>query len=116
MIEWLERRGYNQHVPASKPTRAILLCPWKEDFVAISPAWRFWQAVLNFSHNFMKLVVIVWKSIQTGSDTNRTGAEGLSFYYPRLLCFPDQMLAMIVLSQHWVFLFKTVKSHVPCSA
>ena len=36
------------------------------------------------------------KGIHSRSDTNRTGAEGLSIYYPRLLCCPDQMLAVMV--------------------
>ena len=29
--------------------------------------------------------VVIWKGIHSRSDTNRTGAEGLSFYYPRLI-------------------------------
>ena len=29
--------------------------------------------------------VAVWRGIHSRSDTNRTGAEDLSFYYPRLL-------------------------------
>ena len=37
------------------------------------------------------------KGIHSRSDTNRTGAEGLSFYYPRLLYWLDQMLAMMSL-------------------
>ena len=47
-------------------------------------------------------VVVVWKTIHCGLDTNRTGAEGLSFYYPRLLCCLYQTLSVIVLSQHGV--------------
>ena len=31
------------------------------------------------------IVVVAWKGIHSRSNTNRTGAEGLSFYYPRLL-------------------------------
>ena len=42
------------------------------------------------------------KGIHSRSDTNRTGAEGLSFYYPRLLHCLDQMLAVMSLSQHRV--------------
>ena len=42
--------------------------------------------------------VVVWKSIQSRSDTNRTGADGLSFYYPRLLYCPDQILAVFFFS------------------
>ena len=40
------------------------------------------------------------KGIHFRPDTNRTGAEGLSFYYPRLLHCPDQMLAVMSFSQH----------------
>ena len=42
------------------------------------------------------------KGIHSRPDTNRTGAEGLSFYYPRLLHCLDQMLAVMSLSQHRV--------------
>ena len=42
------------------------------------------------------------KGIHSRSDTNRTGAESLSFYYPRLHhCMnQNQMLAVVLLSQH----------------
>ena len=56
------------------------------------------------------------KGIHSRSDTNRTGAEGLSFYYPRLLHFLDQMLAVISLSQHRVSSSKTVRPRAPCGA
>ena len=55
MVEWLERRGHNQRDIGSKPTRAILLCPWERHFTALSPAWWSWQAVLNFSHISIEL-------------------------------------------------------------
>ena len=48
------------------------------------------------------------------SDVNRTGAEGLSFYYPRLLHCLNQMLAVVLLSQHRVSSSKTVRPHAPC--
>ena len=54
------------------------------------------------------IVVVVWKGIHSSSDTNRTEVEGLSFYYPRLLYCPDEMLALMLLSQHRVLLCKTV--------
>ena len=38
------------------------------------------------------------KGIHYRSDTNRTGAEGLSFYHPRLLHCLNQMLAVMSLS------------------
>ena len=49
-------------------------------------------------------------------DTNRIGAESLSFYYPRLLHCLNQMLAVVLLSQHRVSSFKTVRPHAPCGA
>ena len=64
----------------------------------------------------LKVVVVVWKGIHSRSDTNRTGAEGLSFYYPRLLCCLDGMLAVMLLSQHRVLSLKTITSHAPCGA
>ena len=56
------------------------------------------------------------KSIHSRSDTNRTGAEGLSFYYPRLLHCLDQTLAVMSLSQHRVSSSKTVRPRAPCGA
>ena len=56
------------------------------------------------------------KGIHSRSDTNRTGAEGLSFYYPRLLHCLNQMLAVVLLSQHRVLSFKTVRPRAPCGA
>ena len=48
------------------------------------------------------------------SDTNRTGAGGLSFYYPRPLHCLDQMRAVMSLSQHRVSSSKTVRPRAPC--
>ena len=56
------------------------------------------------------------KGIHSRSDTNRTGAEGLSFYYPRLLHCLDQMLAVMLLSQHRVSSSKTVRPRALCGA
>ena len=56
------------------------------------------------------------KGIHFRSDTKRTGAEGLSFYYPRLLHCLDQMLAATSLSQHRVSSSKTVRPRAPCGA
>ena len=66
--------------------------------------------------NKLFFVVVVWKGIHSRSDTNRTGAEDLSFYYPRLLYCPDQMLAVMSLSQHRVSSSRTVRPHVSCGA
>ena len=54
------------------------------------------------------------KGIHSRPDTNRTGAEGLSFYYTRLLYCLNQMLAVMSLSQHRVSSSKTVRP--PCGA
>ena len=54
------------------------------------------------------------KGIHSRSVTNRTGAEGLSFYYPGLLHRLNQMLAVMSLSQHQVSSSKTVRPHAPC--
>ena len=56
------------------------------------------------------------KVIHLRLDTNRTGAEGLSFYYPRLLHCLDQMQAVMSLSQHRVLSSKTVRPRAPCGA
>ena len=56
------------------------------------------------------------KGIHSRSDTNRTRAEGLFFYYPRLLHCLNQMLAVVLLSHHRVSSSKTVRSRAPCDA
>ena len=56
------------------------------------------------------------KGIHSRPDTNRTGAEGLFFYYPILLHCLDQMLAVMSLSQHRVSSSKTVRPRAPCGA
>ena len=56
------------------------------------------------------------KGIHSRSDTNRTGAESLSFYHPRLLYCLNQMLAVVLLSQHQVSSSKTVRPGAPCGA
>ena len=56
------------------------------------------------------------KSIHSRSDTNRTGAEGLSFYYPRLLHCLNQMMAVVLLTQHRVSSSKIVRLRAPCGA
>ena len=56
------------------------------------------------------------KGIHSRSDTSRTGAESLSFYYPRLLHCLSQMLAVVLLSRHRVSSSKTVRPRAPCGA
>ena len=55
MVEWLKHRTNDQHGLGSKPTCAILLCPWERHFTALSPAWWSWQAALNYSNISTKL-------------------------------------------------------------
>ena len=55
VVELLKCRAYDQHGLGSKPTRAILLCPWRRHFTALSPTWWSWQAVLIFNHISIKL-------------------------------------------------------------
>ena len=87
------------------------------------------QAKVDYYHNVLKdnknNSKKVWnivrrrhrlKGIHSRPDTNRTGAEGLSFYYPRLLHCLDQMLAAMLLSQHRVSSSKTVRPRAPCGA
>ena len=69
---------------------------------------------LSQGHN--RMVRRRLKGIHYRSDTNRTGAEGLSFYYPRLLHCLDQMLAVMSLRQHRVSSSKTVRPRAPCGA
>ena len=57
VVKWLEHQARNQHGLGSKPTCAILLCPLERHFMAHSPAWWSWQAVLNYSYIFIKLQV-----------------------------------------------------------
>ena len=72
---------------------------------------RVWTFHNRLCLSFVKSVVV-----QSRSDTNRTGAEGLSFYYLRLLHFLNQMLAVVLLSQHRVSSSKTVRPRAPCGA
>ena len=55
VIELLKCRARDQHGLGSKPTRAILLCPWGRHFTADFPAWWSWQAVLSYIHISIKL-------------------------------------------------------------
>ena len=55
VVEWLECQNCNQHGLNSKPIHIILLYFWERHFMAHFLAWWSWQAVLNFSHIFIKL-------------------------------------------------------------
>ena len=77
-------------------------------------------AAIDVGHSFYNLKLIYrrrrLKGIHYRSDTNRTAAESLSFYYPRLLHCLNQMLAVVLLSQHRVSSSKTVRPRAPCGA
>ena len=55
------------------------------------------------------VVVVCRVSMIQVTHKKRMGTQGLSFYHPSLLCCPDQMLAVIELSQHLVSSSKTVR-------
>ena len=74
------------------------------------------KVLLNLIVVVVVVVVVVWKDIHSRSDTYRTGAEGLSFYYPRLLYCLNQMLAVVLLSQYRVLSSKTFRPRAPCGA
>ena len=66
--------------------------------------------------SYKRLLLCDLKGIHSRLNTNRTGDKGLSFYYPRLLCCLNQMLAMMLLTQHRVLSSKTVRPRAPCGA
>ena len=55
------------------------------------------------------VVAVVWKGIHSRSDTNRTLAEGLFFYYQAAV-LPRSDLEVISLSQHQAPSSKTVRA------
>ena len=56
VAKWLKRRAGDRHGFRSKATRAILLCSWETYFMLCHfPAWRSWQAVLNYSFMYIKV-------------------------------------------------------------
>ena len=62
------------------------------------------------------VVVIIWKRIHSRSDTNLIRTKGLFFNYPKLLYYVNQMLAVMLLSQHRVSSSKTVRPCALCGA
>ena len=48
------RAIFDRHGLGSNPAEVMLLCPWERHFAIISSAWRFQQAVLNYSHISIK--------------------------------------------------------------
>ena len=65
----------DQHDLGSKPTRAILLCPCERHFMAHSPAWWSWQAVLNYSHISIKLQVD--SNVLASPETGRNNCHSM---------------------------------------
>ena len=61
------------------------------------------------------LLLVDWSGTKAHSrpEQIKARAEGLSFYHPGLLRCPDQMLAVLVLSQHRVASSKTCRPRVP---
>ena len=55
-------------------------------------------------------------SLRVRHKQDRTEAKSLNFYNPRLLYCPNQMLEVIVLSQHRVSSFRIVRPRAPCGA
>ena len=80
MVKWLRCRACDQHSLSSKPTCAILLCPWERHFMAYSLAWWSWQAVLNYSHISIKL--------QANSNILASPEEGWGNCLPYVLAPP----------------------------
>ena len=111
-----------QHLKPGKAPGPDSICPelilhaggalksWLRDFLSsclrrlkIPKIWRR-ALVVAIPSSFRRRL----KGIHSRLDTNRTGAEGLSFYYPRLLHCLNQMLAVVLLSQHRVSSSKIV--------
>ena len=69
---------------------------------------------LNFKHHRRRrrLKGIYSLQVRHKQDWGR----GLSFYYPRLLHYPIQILAVMLSSQHRVSSSKTVRPRAPCGA
>ena len=80
MVKWIKRHAHNQHGLGSKPTCAILLCPWEIHFTTLSPAWWSWQAVLNFNHISIKL--------QADSNILASSEAGQGNFLPDVLAPP----------------------------
>ena len=81
MVEWLKRRNCDRHGLGSKPTRAILLCPWEKHFSALSTAWWCWQAVLNYKYILIKF--------QTDSNISASPEAGRGNLLPYVLAAPS---------------------------
>ena len=84
VVEWLKRWARDQHGLGSKPTRAMLLCPWERHFTGLSPAWWSWQAVLNYSHISIKLQAD--SNILTFAEAGRDNCLSYVLATPSLSC------------------------------
>ena len=56
------------------------------------------------------------RAFTPGQTQTGLGPRVYSFYFPRLLYCPDQMLAVMLLSQHRVSSSKIVRPRAPCGA
>ena len=84
VVKCLKRRAHNLYGLGSKPTRAILLCPWERHFTALSPAWWSLQAVPNFNHISIKLQVD--SNIFGSPEANRGNCLPYVLAPPSLFC------------------------------
>ena len=81
VVEWLKRRAYERHDLGSKPTRAILFCPWGRCFTAHSPAWWSWQAVINY--------ILISFKLEADSNFLASPEAGWSNGLPYVLALPS---------------------------
>ena len=82
MIEWLKLRDCDWHALGSKPTRAILLCPWKDTF----PYLAIWASS-------SKLQLYLYK-------TKKTKIK-IKFYRRAILCHLQDQIGIIAGSLYY---------------
>ena len=82
--------------------------------IKISFIYLFLNRRFGLLITFFRLIIIVWKDIYSGSDTNRIGPEGLFFYYFSCCTTWIRCCQMLMLIQHRVSSFKPsdLVSHV----
>ena len=73
--------------------------------------------VCNYLNVITRAFLAVWQGIyDPGQTQEKVGIEGLSFYHLKLLCYLDQMLAVMELIQDLVSSSKTVRPIIPRGA
>ena len=79
LVEWLKCHDHHRHNLCSKSTRTILWCPWERQFAALSLAWWYWQAVLNYRYWPVKVGFLYTEVRNSESclsiNTSRKGRE-----------------------------------------